>query len=345
MAPTPDQDVAIGFVMALFYGLYLATFFHCLRWHLFTDEGWTLRDRKAIQWSMFTATCILFVLCTINRALELRKSMMQAADSNRVGSKGVDGETIKDKSLPIIQMLLCTDANLTSQLADSVLMYRLWRIYNKSTAIIAFPMFLWIGGFALTGLQAYVQIVQLSGLKLWLPVNMSIGPGIILIPFWASTIVLNVYATSMIIRRLYQFSRDTFSSESTHSIKFVASLIIESGALYLVAGIAHFVAWWTPNDFAIAVISNINIPVIGIAFNLIIIRLAQHRAEEDRKTSDAPVSEIQFQYPDIKSHNIQEHPLDNTIVQFNTACHSDASASTSHSSFTEKMACRRNNGA
>jgi hypothetical protein len=106
MAPTPDQDVAIGFVMALFYGLYLATFFHCLRWHLFTDEGWTLRDRKAIQWSMFTATCILFVLCTINRALELRKSMMQAADSNRVGSKGVDGETIKDKSLPIIQMLL-----------------------------------------------------------------------------------------------------------------------------------------------------------------------------------------------------------------------------------------------
>jgi hypothetical protein len=74
-------------------------------------------------------------------------------------------------------------------------MYRLWRIYNKSTAIIAFPIFLWIGGFALTGLQAYVQIVQLSGLKLWLPVNMSIGPGIILIPFWASTIVLNVYAT------------------------------------------------------------------------------------------------------------------------------------------------------
>jgi hypothetical protein len=64
-------------------------------------------------------------------------------------------------------------------------------------------------------------------------------------------------SAAMIIRRLYQFSGDTFSSESTHSIKFVASLIIESGALYLVAGIAHFVAWWTPNDFAIAVISNI----------------------------------------------------------------------------------------
>jgi len=340
MAPTPDQDVAIGFVMALFYGLYLATFFHCLRWHLFTDEGWTLRDRKSIHWTMFGATCTLFALCTINRALELKKSMMQAADSSR----GV-GENMKDTSLPIIQMLLCTDANLTSQLADSVLMYRLWRIYNKSTAIIAFPLFLWIGGFALTGLQAYVQIVQLSGLKLWLPVNMSIGPGIILIPFWASTIVLNVYATSMIIRRLCHLSRDTFSDESTRVIKFVASLIIESGALYLVAGIAHFVAWWTPNDFAIAVISNINIPVIGIAFNLIIIRLAQHRAEEDRKTSGALVSEIQFQHVDLKSRNMQGHPLDNTIVQLNSGSSSDASgsASTSGSSFTEEMAYRRNN--
>lgn len=161
-------------------------------------------------------------------------------------------------------------------------MYRLWKLYNKSKAIIAFPLLLWIGGFALTGLQAYIQIVQLSDLKLWLPVNMSIGPGIILIPFWASTIVLNVYATCenirsmssyktiwltvyffpsplavMIVRRLHQLSRDAFSKDSMRSIKSVTFLIIESGVLYLVAGIAHFVVWWTPNDFAIAVISNI----------------------------------------------------------------------------------------
>lgn len=336
MAPTPEQDVAIGFVMALFYGLYLATFFHCLRWHLFTNEGWILRDRKSIQWPIFAATCTLFALCTTNRALELKKSMMQAADSSR-------GGTTKDKSLPIIQMLLCTDANLTSQLADSVLMYRLWRIYNKSTVIIAFPMLLWIGGFALTGLQAYVQIVQLSNLKIWLPANMSIGPGIILIPFWASTIVLNLYATSMITRRLYQLSRDVFSSESTRSIKFVASLVIESGALYLVAGIAHFVAWWTPNDFAIAVISNINIPVIGIAFNLMIIRLAQHRADEDRKTSGAPVSDLEFQHTDIKSHDMQERPLGNTIVHLDDRSRvRDANASSLHSSITEETMYRRN---
>lgn len=68
-------------------------------------------------------------------------------------------------------------------------------MYNESTVIVAFPIFLWIGGFALTGLQAYVQIVQMEDLKLWLPVNMSIGPGIILIPFWASAIILNIYAT------------------------------------------------------------------------------------------------------------------------------------------------------
>jgi hypothetical protein len=47
----------------------------------------------------------------------------------------------------------------------------------------------------LTVLQAYVQVAQVSKMNVWLPVNMSVGPGIILIPFWASTIVLNIYAT------------------------------------------------------------------------------------------------------------------------------------------------------
>lgn len=47
----------------------------------------------------------------------------------------------------------------------------------------------------LTALQAYMQIAQVSKMDVWLPVNMSIGPGIILTPFWASTIVLNLYAT------------------------------------------------------------------------------------------------------------------------------------------------------
>jgi hypothetical protein len=37
-----------------------------------------------------------------------------------------------------------------------------------------------------------------------------------------------------------------------------------------------------------------NIPIIGIAFNLILIRLARHRAQEERRDQAEPVSTMQF---------------------------------------------------
>lgn len=108
----------------------------------------------------------------------------------------------------------------------------------------------------------------------------------------------------MIVYRLKKFKKDSLLGDTTHAIDFAASLIIESGSLYLIPAIAHFVVWWTPNDFAINVISDIvrcfiislltdidelihtlqNIPILAIAFNLIIIRLAKHRDREHGNT-------------------------------------------------------------
>ncbi|KAF5316814.1 hypothetical protein D9619_006884 [Psilocybe cf. subviscida] len=260
--PPPDQIVAVAFLVALFYGLYLATFLHCMRWLLFTDEGWELRGRKSVQWPIFLITLAIFIMSTLDRGLQLRRWTEQATWYHSPAHP-------QTHTTDWIDVVLCTTANLTSQLADSVLIFRLWGIYNKSYRVVVFPIILWLGGLVLTALQAYMQIAQVSKMDVWLPVNMSIGPGIILTPFWASTIVLNLYATS--------------------------SLIVESGSLYLTTGIAHFVVWWTPNNFAINLVSNINIPIIGIAFNLILIQLAQHRAEEERRDRGELVSAMQFQ--------------------------------------------------
>ena len=53
-----------------------------------------------------------------------------------------------------------------------------------------------MGGFVCTILQAYWQIVKVRQLPgVWTPVNMTVGPGTILTPFWASTILVNMYAT------------------------------------------------------------------------------------------------------------------------------------------------------
>lgn len=160
-----------------------------------------------------------------------------------------------------------------------VKIYRCWIIYEKSRLIVAFPIFFWLGGLMLTGLQAYGQIVQSALLlKDWQPVNRNAGgPGSILTPFWLCTIILNIYATCklfgtpyvaadsfinerllnavMIVRRIYLVSKMSRISTSVDRLRFTMRVLIESGFLYLTTAIAHFVVWFTPNTYAISIIS------------------------------------------------------------------------------------------
>ncbi len=81
-------------------------------------------------------------------------------------------------------------------------------MYAKSRWIIAFPCFLWVGCVVCTVVQMYLQIAHLHnpdlGPYVWASVNMNIGPGIVLIPFWGSTTILNMYCTS---KCCYYFSQ------------------------------------------------------------------------------------------------------------------------------------------
>lgn len=131
----------------------------------------------------------------------------------------------------------------------------------------------------------------------------------------------------MIIRRIYLVTEESKGSTSIHQLRFTMRILIESGFLYLATAIAHFVVWWTPNSYAISVISGIvslflrfmrcalcfeeltslslllqNLSVTGIAFNLILIRAAQRRVEEEAKIVGAgPISGIHFRANETKT--------------------------------------------
>jgi hypothetical protein len=78
-------------------------------------------------------------------------------------------------------------------------MYRCWIVSNKSKRVIIFPVVMWIGGWICTVIQAYWQAVQTGhfGTGHWEPVNMTVGPGIVLTPFWGTTLALNTYTTGL----------------------------------------------------------------------------------------------------------------------------------------------------
>ena len=78
-----NQEVAATCVSFLFFGFYLTTLFHCLRWLVFADEGWKIRNK--ISWTMLTITLTICILGTITRALEINNAMKLAV-SNKIPS-------------------------------------------------------------------------------------------------------------------------------------------------------------------------------------------------------------------------------------------------------------------
>ncbi|KXN92329.1 hypothetical protein AN958_08560 [Leucoagaricus sp. SymC.cos] len=127
----------------------------------------------------------------------------------------------------------------------------------------------------------YLQIAHLHdpnlGPYVWAKVNMSIGPGIVLIPFWGATTLLNIYCTCMLLRRINQAVNETGPSFASRQFRFIARSIVESGFIYMSISLAHFIVWFTYDNLAVRIVAVLNVPLIGIAFNLILIRAAQRR--------------------------------------------------------------------
>ena len=59
---------------ALLTGVYFASFFLCLRWLIFSDDGETLR--KWIHWPFLTITIILFACSVIGFSISLQATLL-----------------------------------------------------------------------------------------------------------------------------------------------------------------------------------------------------------------------------------------------------------------------------
>ncbi|KAF9449516.1 hypothetical protein P691DRAFT_667356 [Macrolepiota fuliginosa MF-IS2] len=280
---TLSQNVAVTFAVGLFYGLYLITFCFANRWLFFADEGWRLRKR--IHWFMAIMTNLITVFISLDTALMVRGATAQSTFVDQ-------GHRPEDYSAVPWDAIVRATTNTVAPLADIVLMYRLWIVYGKRLWIIWFPAFLWVGGIVCTILQTFLQVVHVHnqgfGPYHWASVNMAVGPGIVLLPFWASTVALNAYSTGLLIRRIKQASgRSYMTGESLNVVstqfQFLIRILLESGVLYPAISIAHLSVWFGQNDFAVYLVGGINVIIIGSAFNLILIRTARNRAEAEGK--------------------------------------------------------------
>ncbi|KAJ3565658.1 hypothetical protein NP233_g7488 [Leucocoprinus birnbaumii] len=280
------KSIALTFTGTFAFGLYFATLLVCLRWLLVADEGWKLR--RTIRWSTLVITLLIFGCNVAYLAMTVRSLVEKSIHFSTIGPQ------VPYPGGPQYEAIVsCTVANAVALLADIVLIYRVWIMYRGQYVVVIFPVFFWLAGFVCTVLQLYLQIAHISNPKIgpysWAKVEMSFGPGIVLLPFWISTVVLNAYSSFMLIRRIYQAAEGIKEHGSVKHLHLAIRVLAESGLIYFSITLAHLVAWFGTDQYAVSIISILNAPVIGIAFNWFLIRFEKNRAEVARREAHTPI--------------------------------------------------------
>lgn len=239
------------FVQAVLYGVYVATFLHCLRWLLFTKEGWRLQ--RKVNWPMLVIPMNLFVLETIGLGLNFATGRSQ--DLVQLGAANA---ALKHSTFLFVDLLL---------------IFRCWVLYAQNWRVVCLPLLLWLSCLVCPFFNTNCYVPDLSfGQSQQLAWGFLLPPSIVL--FFGCHIASNVYATSAIIYRIIQVAPEKRKT-CGHTTR---RILAESGLLYTLSSILSVIAHWhagtaRSSPFALfhTTLDPVNFCMAGIALNLIFI--------------------------------------------------------------------------
>ncbi|KAJ7189315.1 hypothetical protein GGX14DRAFT_610332 [Mycena pura] len=275
------------FVGCMLYGIYVVTFGIAERRLLTTDSGrW--KRRSEIRWVMLVVSILLFVNVTVDMSvatitvLDAFVFSTGPGGAARIFSDGSGWQTMTKTFCVPFQSLL----------GDSVLIYRCYWLWNKSWAVIALPLLIWITNVALAMRILDVLSHNSEGAVL----STGISPWFE--AFWSLTISINVITTSLIVFRIWLVERQNkkshpqlaLATSSTHSrrLNLVMRNVIESGMIYTFATILEL-AFHSVQSNMLYIVSALEMHSVGITFNLIIIRGAQIAQQAQNTEITLPV--------------------------------------------------------
>ncbi|KAM6490733.1 hypothetical protein JOM56_014076 [Amanita muscaria] len=272
MALSTQLAYLVAAILQVFlYGLYLVSLAHALRWLLYDEDGWTLKSREKVKWSLSAITVILFVLSTTDVTFIITRLVTYTISSGSGGEAKFDGGGVITLQLTIASVAI---ENTTLLITDAVLIIRCWLVYQKSRRVVFLPIVLWLANLTFT-------ILWLVSFTIFVN-NPSAQESVITSPsfqvLYSCHFATNLYATSAIIYRVWSVARE---NNGRTSILFRASRIIATtGILYTCTSLPAVVMTFYIETIrpGYLLCDALNFSMAGITFNLLQIRVGQLRA-------------------------------------------------------------------
>ncbi|KAM5545852.1 hypothetical protein V8D89_000890 [Ganoderma adspersum] len=275
--PIDVAQIVALFLESLFYGLYLVSFGMCM-WTMLVKS----RSRQGQRNVFLIVALLLFVFATLDVALLLRHVLDAFVWYH--GPGGAIGE-FSDISYWVNAMKTVNYVAQTS-IADGMLIYRCYIVYSGSWLVAAPLCVLWVAGMIMEAFTCYIEFT--------LHANAFLNAGQ-LTPFITSTLsitlALNLIATTLIVYKIWSIERRGRAAfggtgvGDNSTLRRAMRIVIESGLMYSAGVIVFFVVYLASNNAQYGV-SDCVVQIIGISFNLIIIRIDRGKSVESTLVSE-----------------------------------------------------------
>ncbi|EGO03189.1 hypothetical protein SERLA73DRAFT_164998 [Serpula lacrymans var. lacrymans S7.3] len=261
--PVTTAQIVALFVECILYGIYLVTLAQCLQGLLWSEPDHAIKNE--INWPLLALTVLLCILATADVAFGLRHNLVAFVYyTDQVEHYWVN-------------IMKTVDYAMQTLIGGAIMIYRCYIVYNKNWKIVVPSFVFWLGSLS-TGIVVIITFSKLDTSAL--PKISQTKPSVDI--FLSTTLAINIVTTEpfsvLIAYRTWSVDneRTETSDLPTHrvsSLRQVVIIFVESAALYTISAFV-FVSTYAANKNSQYVISCGIVPIIGISFNLIIVRVS-----------------------------------------------------------------------
>ncbi|KAJ3710889.1 hypothetical protein DFJ43DRAFT_1170417 [Lentinula guzmanii] len=274
MAITFDVTAAqiVGlFMECILYGVYLVSLGYCLRALLLDPFEQGLQRKKHINWVMLVVALLLCLFATLDVAFGLRHNL--DAFSYYHGPGGAT-EELNDISY-WVNVMKTADYVAQTFIGDGMLIYRCYIVYEKNWKIVIPSILFWLGGSVCGALLTYTFATLRS------PALIDTSKAVPYVDTMiALSLTMNTLTTALIVGKIWSVDRQnatlmsntTANAIRTSKLHRVMRIIIESAALYTISTLIFVITYVAGSNANYGTSDNV-VQIIGISFNLIIIRV------------------------------------------------------------------------
>ncbi|KAI0044751.1 hypothetical protein FA95DRAFT_1608278 [Auriscalpium vulgare] len=254
---------------SILYGVHLVTFGNAV--HVLLLQ----KRRQARRPILIAATFLFFLFGTLFTVF----SYLWVQDAF-VAYKGPGGATAKLLQISgVVPQLVATPLTAQMLVGDAMLIYRCLVLYQRNWLIVVLPILCWLGT-AVLGVRIIVVTAQLN--EQTTISNNRVEP--MIIAMLSLTVAVNTFCTSMIVYKIWRMRRrlqNVLQDSAPPRVQYgqIITVLVESTAMYSTCAIMLLILEILKTNAAY-ILYHATIQIVGIAFNVLTIRIDQGRSIE-----------------------------------------------------------------